>query len=165
MSGTGVKYNDGAMNDASHLFGKPLLKSKDAIDHFSINYNNLTKFSKTKIDRPRKNHSLFEAPYYLLTHGIDMSDYTLRVVYAERNFVFTESILAIKGSLEQKALLFNLADLFNSSFYAYLNLMIGSRVGIEREEQKAKESLHLPFVQNDTIALLSEEIQRKKSYR
>jgi len=162
ISGTGVQCNDGDQKDASSFIGNPLLESKNAIDHFEINLSNLTVFSKDKIHRPRRSE-LFQAPYCLLTHGLDMDDYTMRAVYSERDFVFTESILAIKGSFEERPILLNMTGLLNSKVYSYFNLMLGSRLGIEREERKVKEVLDFPYVFDDSIASLVETIQQKKS--
>lgn len=159
-SGTGVKYNDGKM-DASHLLNRPLLDSRKSIAHFSLGLQNFETFSKKMIDRTRS-PLLFEAPYCLLAHGLDMDDYTMRSVYAEKDFIFTESIFAIKGSFEQKAFLLNATGLLNSKLYSYFNLMLGSRLGIEREERKVKEVLKFPYIYDETIVSLVDSIQQKK---
>jgi type I restriction-modification system DNA methylase subunit len=158
VSGTGVKYADGDRKDASHLYGRPLLGSEKAIDHFTIALNNITEFSKKEVDRPRDD-ALFQAPYCLMLRGVDMSDYTMKAVYEETSFVFKEAVFAVKGSSEQKKQLLNIVGLLNSKIYAYFNLMLGSSLGVEREQRQVGEVLEFPFVDSLKIAEKVELIQ------
>ncbi len=161
IKGTGVKYNDGDLKDASHLLGRPLLDSRTAINHFVLFERNATPFAKEKIDRPR-NEALFHAPYCLVMQGSDMADYTMEAVYSEVDFVFHEGVYAIKGSLSQKAFLLNVAGLLNSKLYAYFNLMLSPLIGIEREKRQIEDVLSFPFVFNEDIARQVEHIQTIK---
>lgn len=158
ISGTGVQYNDGDKKDAFHLYGKPLLESEKAIDHFTIALTNIATFSKNKIHRTR-NKALFQAPYCLMLRGMDMSDYTMKAVYEESSFVFKEAVFAVKGTLEQKKQLLNIVGLLNSKIYAYFNLMLGSSLGVEREQRQVGEVLEFPFVESPKIAEKVELIQ------
>jgi len=158
IMGTGVQYNDGDMNDASHLLGRQLLNSNIAINHFLLYEHSTSTFTKEKIHRPR-NPDLFKTPYCLVMRGLDMNDYTMKAVYSERDFVFHEAIYAIKGSFSQKNFLLNVVGLLNSRVYAYFNLMLGSSLGIEREQRQAEEVLSFPFIFNENIASLVERIQ------
>lgn len=161
IKGTGVQYNDGDLNDAHHLLGRPLLDSRTAIKHFVLFENNKTTFSKERIHRPR-NEALFHAPYCLVMQGPDMADYTMEAVYSEADFVFHEVVYAIKGSLNQKAFLLNTVGLLNSKLYAYFNLMLGSFIGIEREKRQIGEVLSFPFVFSQDIVNQVERIQAIK---
>jgi type I restriction-modification system DNA methylase subunit/hemerythrin len=161
LNRTGVKYSDGDKNDASHLVGRPLIDS-DAIDHFSIDLTRKEEFAKKQIDRPR-DERLFHGPYCLVRRGLDMSNYTMKAVYAEESFVFRETLYAIKGSIDQKSFLLNITGLLNSSTYAYLNLMLNSSLGVEREVRQATEVLSFPFVSGDDIAQLVENVQKTKA--
>ena len=151
IAGTGVQYNDGAKMDASHLYGQPLLESEKAINHFSIALGNITTFAKTEIHRTR-DAALFQAPYCLMLRGMDMSDYTMKAVYEETSFVFKEAVFAVKGSIEQKSQLLNIVGLLNSKVYAYFNLMLGSSLGVEREQRQVGEVLEFPVVFSLEIA-------------
>lgn len=165
ISGTGVKYNDGpksAKMDASHLLERPLLDSRKSITHFSIDLKKIGTFEKKVVDRTR-DAALFQAPYCLMMRGPDMSDYTMKAVYSDVDFVFKEAVLAIKGSYEQKAFLLNVTGLLNSKAYAYFNLMLGSSLGIEREQRQKDEVFLFPFVYDDDIAAKVELIQRKRA--
>lgn len=61
IMGAGVEYQDGDKQDASHLLNKKLLDSQKGVDHFFVNSNNTTLFSKSKVHRPRE-RALFEPP-------------------------------------------------------------------------------------------------------
>ena len=161
--GAGVEYHDGDKNDASHLVGRQLLDSDTSIEHFTL-FENYMPFSKLKIHRPRK-EALFHAPYCLVKTGLDMSDYTMRAVYAETDFVFHKAIYAIKGSIDQKPFLLSVTGLLNSSLYAYFNLMLGSSLGVEREQRQMREVFEFPFIFNDDIATQVELIQSIKMQR
>jgi len=160
LRGAGVKYNDGKQ-DASHLLDRPLLKS-DAIDHFAINTNMFATFEKPRVDRPR-DERLFHAPYCLVLTGIDMQHYTLRAAYSEVDFVFKSALYAIKGEYGQRAILLNFTGLFNSTLYSYLNLLVGSSLGVEREQRLFEEVLNFPYIFSNDIVTQVEEIQKIKN--
>lgn len=157
LKGAGVKYNDGNQ-DASLLLDRPLLES-NAVDHFAINTNMVTTFVKSRVDR-RRDERLFHAPYCLVLTGIDTRHYTLRAAYSETDFVFKSALYAIKGKSEQKKILLNLTGLFNSTLYSYLNLLLGSSLGIEREQRLFDEVLNYPYIFSNDIVTQVEEIQK-----
>jgi hypothetical protein len=157
ITGTGVQYNDGDKMPASHLVGMNFLDS-DAVDHFCINLTKMRVFEKSHINRTR-NQELFHAPYCLLLTGLDMNNYTMRSVFSDFDFVFQKAIYAIKGSREQRSFLLNLVGLFNSTFYSYLNLMMGSSLGVEREQRLITEVFEFPCIQNNEITQQVDLIQ------
>ena len=150
IMGAGVEYQDGDKNDATHLLGKKLLDSRNGIDHFFVNTLHTTVFGKSQIHRPR-DRRLFEPPYVLSTKGVDCDNYKLRAAYSEENFVAKTTMYIIKGAPSQKNFLLNLVGLLNSSLYAYLNLMLGSSIGIEREQRFMDEVFTFPFVFSNEI--------------
>ena len=158
LKGTGVQYNDGDGKDASHLVGLDFLDS-DSIDHFLLDITKMSTFQKNEIHRTR-DPKLFYAPYCLLLTGLDMSDYTMRSVFSEDDFVFREVIYAIKGDDSQKSFLKNLTGLFNSSIFAYLNLMLGSFAGVEREKRLVDEVLGFPYTYSEVIAASVDQLQK-----
>lgn len=166
IPGTGIKYSE--KNDSVnkkevplHIREKLFLES-ERITHFAINTNNMSKFSRKRVESLR-NEKLYEAPYCLTLHGVDMEDYTMRSVYSEKDFVFRESVHAIKGLAKDKTTLLNLVGLLNSKAFSYFNLMLGSRIGIEREERRVNELLEFPYCYGDDIAAQVERIQEIKS--
>ena len=150
IKGEGVQYHLGDKKPAHHLLGLPLLDSDTAIEHFILRENNSIEFDRPEIHRPRE-ASLFNAPYCLVKRGLDMNDYTMRAVYSENDFVFKHAVFAIKGSKGNKDFLLNVTGLLNSKVYAYFNLMLGSDLGIEREQRHMGEVLTFPYVSRDDI--------------
>lgn len=162
---TGVQYNDGK-TDASALLGRPLFKPRGNLDHFYINLseNSFQSFVKKRTHRIR-NIEVFEAPYLLLTKGINPKNYRMRAVCCEdKNFVFPETVYGIKGTKEQTEFLYTLAGLFNSSFYAYYNLMVGASTGIDRRQRFIENILQFPYPKKniEAITRCSRELHQLK---
>jgi len=162
IRGEGVMDHDGDPNDSAHLVDMDILETS-AINHFTIDLKRMSKFNKRVIHRPRDPH-LFKAPYCLFRTGIDLDNYTMRAVFSDTNFIFRSAVYAIKGVSEQESFLLSLTGMLNSSLYAYLNLMLGSFAGIEREKRIVDEVLNFPFVHNCEIAEQVEYIQEQSKY-
>ena len=161
IMGAGIEYQDGDKKDAMHLLGKPMLDSNEGIGHFFINSNKSTIFNKVKIHRPR-DPGLFQPPYCLITTGVNCNSYKMRAAYSEEEFISKKTIYIIKGSTKQENILLNLTGLINSSFFAYLNLMLGSSIGIEREQRFIEEIFKFPYVYSDIISYMVSVIQELK---
>ncbi len=161
IMGAGVEYQDGDKQDASHLLNKRLLDSKKGVDHFFVNSNKTTLFSKTKVHRPREK-VLFSPPYVLTPTGVNCNNYKLRAAFSDETFICKKTMYIIKGSEEQRPFFMNLVGLLNSSFYAYLNLMLGTSIGIEREQRFMGEVLEFPYIFSEDIANKTEYIQSEK---
>lgn len=155
----GLQDNDGDKKDSSHLVGRKILDSDDAIDHFYCNDNAYSIFNKAKIHRPRI-QEIYKAPYVLFKKGLDCADYSIRAVYLEKDFLYRETINCIKGSETDKKVLLNLCGLLNSSLFSYFNLMLGSSAGIEREQVFLEELANYPYAYSDELVELVEEIQK-----
>ena len=149
----GLQDNDGDRKDSSHLVGKYILDSEEALDHFYLNENACTIFNKDKIHRPR-NPEIYKAPYVLFKKGLDCADYSIRAVYSEKDFLYRETINCIKGTEKDKKILLNLCGLLNSSLFSYFNLMLGSSAGIEREQIFLEELGDYPYVYSDELVEL-----------
>lgn len=159
--GTGIQDGDGK-EDTSKLPGKRVFDSEGNVDHFYINLStgNFSEIKKEKIHRTR-NPELFKPPYCLVPKGIDPHNYKMRAVYTEEQFIYKETLFGIKGDTNNKELLLTLVGLINSSFYAYLNLILGSSTGIDRRQRFTKELLDYPIPDRhlERIALLTAQIQ------
>ena len=161
IMGSGVEYQDGDKQDASHLLNKRLLDSKKGVDHFFVNSNKTTLFLKDKVHRPREK-ALFSPPYVLTPTGVNCNNYKLRAAFSDETFVCKKTMYIIKGSEEQRPFFMNLVGLLNSSFYSYLNLMLGTSIGIEREQRFMGEILEFPYIFSEDIAHKTERIQSEK---
>lgn len=162
-SDTGISANNGDLNPSEHLINQPYFNKNDDIDHFYIhNLDNLPLFKKDKIHRP-KPLDCFIPPYCLIRKGVDCSNYKMRAAYTEHKFVYNSGIAAIKGNMENKNILLNVTGLLNSSFYAYLNLMLASSIGVEREQRFLVEIQKYPYVYDDRIVQKVTEIMESYS--
>lgn len=158
VKGAGVEYQDGDKNDATHLLGRKLLDSQNGVEHFIVNSSCTSVFSKSQIHRPRDKR-LFEPPYVLIPKGIDCTNYKLKAAYSEESFVSKTTMYIIKGTKIQKSFLLNLVGLLNSSMYAYLNLMLGTSIGIEREQRFMDEILSYPYLFSEKVVDKVDHIQ------
>lgn len=158
IMGAGVEYQDGDQNDSTHLIGKRLLNSYNGVDHFIINAIATEPFCKAKVHRPR-DQRLFEPPHVFVPKGIDCENYKLKAAYSEDYLVAKTTMYIFKGEPSQKNFLLDIVGLLNSSLYAYLNLMLGSSVGVEREQRFMDEVLSFPFVFSDAIVEKVDYIQ------
>ena len=104
--------------------------------------------------------------FYFALKGLLLCKHTVLfcAAFSDVSFVFPDAIYAIKGSDEQKSFLLNLTGLLNSTLYGYLHLMIGSSLGIEREQRFVAEVFQFPFVCSDTIANQVEQIQLRSKH-
>ncbi len=159
IMGAGVEYQDGDGKDATHLLGRRLLDSKKGVNHFFVNSLAVSNFDKSRIHRPR-NKQLFDPPYVLTPKGIDCTNFKLKAAYSEESFVAKTAMYIIKGAMEQRDFLINLVGLMNSSLYAYLTLMLGTSVGIEREQRFMDEVLKYPYVYSEEIVETTDYIQK-----
>ncbi len=156
----GLQDNPGDKKDSSHLLGRKILDSDKAIDHFYLDDRAYSIFNKEQIHRPRQS-KIYEAPYVLFKKGLDCVDYSIKAVYAEQDFLYRETVNCIKGAQTDKNILLNLCGLLNSSLFSYFNFMLGSSVGIEREQIFLDELAKYPYVYSDELAALAEKIQQE----
>lgn len=155
----GLQDNDGKA-DSSHLIGKKILNSKSAVDHFYLDDKEYTIFNKKKINRPRS-PEIYKAPYVLFKKGVDSKNYSIKAVYTEKDFLYRDTITCIKGSKEDENILLNLCGLLNSSLFSYFNLMLGSSVGIEREQIFLEEIAKYPYRYSDKLVEIVKKIQQQ----
>lgn len=157
----GLQDSDGS-KDASHLTGRKILDSDKAIDHFYFNDNAYSMLDKLTIRRTVI-PEIYQAPYVLFKKGLDCTDYTIKAVYTEKDFLYRETINCIKGSEADKKVLLNLCGLLNSSLFSYFNLMLGSSAGIEREQIFLKELEDYPYAYSDELVELVQTMQQSES--
>lgn len=156
----GLQDNDGDKKDSSHLIGRKILDSDEALDHFYFDDSAYSIFNKDKIHRPRI-PEIYKAPYVLFKKGLDCSDYSIRAVYAEKDFLYRETINCIKGTEADKKILLNLCGLLNSTLFSYFNLMLGSSAGIEREQIFLEELADYPYEYSDELVDLVQKMQQE----
>jgi type I restriction-modification system DNA methylase subunit len=153
--GQGLQRGGGDKNDASHLIGRPFLDTSTrykALTHFHVNNHATYPWSIESVHRPR-NSDLFVGPYVLIKKGFSPSSFKSVAAYSENDYVFSDSITAIKGSEPQKHILLSIAGILNSSFFSYYMLLHGSSAGIERAQgHNEKDRFTLPFTYSRELA-------------
>lgn len=159
--GVGIQVGGGDNNDASHLVGKLLLDAK-SLTSFNVNLSNCKKFTYETVHRSRKGSGIFNPPYVLFRKGIDSKTYKYRAAYLEKELIYTDAVYGISGEPDFKEILLSFTGLLNSKLYAYLNLMLGSSTGIEREQAFPTTALEYPVIVDKEIA---EKVKRIQKYK
>jgi hypothetical protein len=159
IHGVGLETRAGK-DDTRHLKGYSLIDARDGIGAFWVNLKHSAEIPERKIYRAKKDRmKIFNPPYVLLKTGFDPKTFKLRAVYSEDRFAYTNAICGIAGKICDKAILLSLVGLLNSSAYAYLNLLLGSSSGIEREQGFKGEILSYPVTISEDIVDLTRQIQ------
>jgi len=97
-------------------------------------------------------------PYVLLKKGFSRQNFLLVSAYTENEFVFTDSVTAIRGT--EKNILKSIAGCLNSFFSSYHLLLQGSSAGVERElGHNEEDRFTIPIVLNQEIADKVDKIQ------
>ncbi len=165
LVGQGVQIGGGDKNDATHLIGKRFLDTnppKRPIKQFLIDDNNLNKWERKTLHRPR-NKNLFKAPYVLVKKGFTPSDFSVVSAYSEKDFIFTDSITAIKGGKKNSEMLKNISGILNSDFLKYYLLLQGSSAGIEREQGHNKDDrFTVPVAFDEKLSGIIDSIHKLK---
>lgn len=149
----GIEDHVGVGQDASHLVGRRIIDSDGCIEPFCISLDNAYFFNKSKIHRVRAKE-IFEPPYVLFKKGLNCEDYSIRAAYTEERLLYKCTISCIKGNKEDKNILLNFEGLLNSSLFTYLNFMLGSSVGIEREQVFLDELERFPYAYSENLVEL-----------
>ncbi len=161
LDGTGIEASEGKY-DISHLIDTPVYTGS-SVDHFVLNEFPKVYLENRCVNRIR-NKYLFVPPYCLVRGGMNIANYKIRAVYLESEILYKKAIKGIKGTFDQKKILLGLTGLMNSSLYAYLSLMLGSSVGIEREAAIFDDIDKFPVLINDDISERVEKIQQIKNH-
>ncbi|HEY4543641.1 MAG TPA: N-6 DNA methylase, partial [Tissierellaceae bacterium] len=159
--GTGLQLN-GNNSIPEGYRGKLIIDSKTAIDRYKVDLSESKLFTADKVHRSR-NPRLFEGPFSLVKKGISTRDFRMKAAYSDESFLFQETIRAIKGTRKDECFLKSITGILNSSLAAYVNILLHSSIGIEREQVFLEEILDFPYFFNDKlesqIANIVDEIQ------
>lgn len=158
--GTGIQINGNESYDATHLKGKWYIDSRKGIDSFYVDISKGRKLFEDKMRRPKPDQQqLFVPPYVLLKKGVDTKSYRYRSALSNDAFIYSDAVTGICGTQEDMECLYSLVGIFNSSFYSYLNIMLGTSAGIEREQGFSSEIFTYPSILSEEIASLVVKIQ------
>ncbi len=161
QTGIAINSKEKEKKDSRHFIGMKILDSNNGIEAFKVDTSNMEIFDKEKIHRVRTKEQ-FEPPYCLLKKGVDIENYKMRAAYTEEKMLYKDGIDGIKANIEDKEILLNITGLLNSSLYAYLNFMLGSSIGVEREQRFVSEINEFPYIYREKIVKKVNEIQNEK---
>lgn len=147
----GLIINGNGNYDSTHLIGLPFLDTKKkTLDHFCINLTNAETFNNSTVHRVRT-EDIYKGKKVLLKRGLD-SNLSCVAAFSDSDIVFTNSVNSIKINNDSSIdILFNIVGLFNSDLYTYLNLLMASAVGVERNEIYENEYLTYPYKFDNNI--------------
>ncbi|MEX2410814.1 MAG: DNA methyltransferase [Candidatus Paceibacterota bacterium] len=161
--GVGLKRKDGIKkHDASHLIGcKFIDTSKHDLKQFeynsSNNWNSITAGNIPNSKDERSFPILFKAPLALIKEGLT-PDIKGVAAFSNEDVVFTHSIRAIKGTIDDHAILKNFVGLVNSNLFSYFILHTGSSVGIDLTRANQIEQFSFPAAISKKISKGVEKI-------
>lgn len=161
LVGQGIMVGGGDKNDVSYLLNKPYIDTKNDLKPFytELKPDNLWKIKH--VHRPR-NKELFNGNSVIMAEGL-LSDLRSKASYLSQKAVFKSSITAIRSKdIDDKKLLRMLVGLFNSSLFSYFIMMTGSSAAIEREQTHDIEKFEFPFIFNQGISDIVEEIEQNR---
>jgi hypothetical protein len=144
--GQGITVGGGDKNDASELIGMPIKTDSD-IRKFWLNPNNTKKWERSTAHRPR-NKELYKSPVLLIKNEFP-KDFSLISAISYINAVYTDTLIGIKGELEQIDILRQIMGIINSNLATYLNLMTASEPDRKIYQE---EILRLPYLQISDIS-------------
>ena len=160
--GVGISYSTGDKQDASHLLNKWLIDARKGIKPYEVIMECGKIFDKKHVHRAKYDSQyLFNAPFVLIKKGFNTKSYKFRAAYSEKSFIYSDAITGICGEKKHRQILLSLTGIINSSLYAYLNLMLGSSSGIEREQQFLLELFTYPAFVDEHLSELVTSLEKQ----
>lgn len=162
----GIKKKDGSRKiNIESLMGFDFLDPKEELESFYISKTHKKWNTKEVGYIYREKEEIVEElyePYSLLTTKGISQDLRLKSAISMQKMVFQDTIFAIKGDKEKLDILKSLLGSYNSSFFAYYMLLLGSSIGTEREQAHNIEKLLFPYIENERIISVVTRIEELK---
>ena len=134
--------------DATKYFSYDFLNTNSKmLQRYSIDESHVEKWNIPKVERPR-NEIVFNPPYILIKKTLS-KNFECVSTYSEKQWVFTDSVMSIKGNDEK--LLKSILGFLNSKLFSYLSFLTFSSIGIEREQIFLNEIETIPIIVNDDL--------------
>jgi len=131
-------------------FGYDFLDVKrKMLQRYNIDESHVEKWSIPKVERPRTEET-FTPPYVLVKKTLTQ-DFECVSTYSEKQWVFRDSVMSIKGNENDEKQLKSILGFLNSRLFSYLSFLTFSSIGIEREQIFLNEIEKIPLVINDTL--------------
>ncbi len=164
----GIKAKDGDKKvDVSVLYDWHYTKPSNVYKYFVVNDDE--KWKQKEVGFARKKNvcndidiDMYRGPILLVKKGTS-SELTKTAAISYEDTVYNDTFAGMKiSTTNQTPILRNILGLFNSSFFAYFNLLTFSSSGIEREQTFDEENVKLPYCEGfDNEVETIEDLTRK----
>ena len=145
----GILKGDGNC-DASKYFSYDFLDTKKhMLQRYYVDESNVCKWDTARVSRPRS-EEVFTPPYALVKKTLNKSLQCV-TTFSQKKWVFTDSIMSIKGEIGDEKILKSIVGFLNSKLFSYWAILMFSSVGIEREQVFLNEIQSMPMVADDEI--------------
>lgn len=164
----GIKAKDGNKKvDVSVLYDWHYTKPSNVYKYFVVNDDEKWKQKEVGFARKKKGCNdididMYRGPILLVKKGTS-SELTKTAAISYEDTIYNDTFAGIKiSTTNQTPILRNILGLFNSTFFAYFNLLTFSSSGIEREQTFDEENVKLPYCEGfDSEVETIEELNRK----
>ena len=166
IQGTGVHCTSDSKEDASKYLDYNYLDvsaSKKMLKRYYIDESNVSKWNKPFVNSTR-NEKLFEPPYVLIKAGTDKY-YRCVSSFSNKQWVFKDTIVSIKGTNDNIPLLKSIVGILNSKLFTYFALLTFSSIGVERNKILEKELLEIPFIQDGKIVSYVDKLSNERDFK
>lgn len=154
MKGNGNK-------DATKYFKYDFLDvQRKMLRRYYIDESHVEKWNIAKVSRPRTKET-FTPPYVLVKKTLTQ-DFECVSTYSEKQWVFTDSVMSIKGEEYDEKLLKCMVGFLNSRLFSYLSFLTFSSIDIEREQIFLNEIKNIPMIINDELVNYVDEMLNNK---
>ncbi|MBQ6100690.1 MAG: N-6 DNA methylase [Bacteroidales bacterium] len=147
----GIKAKDGDKKvDVSVLYDWHYTKPSNVYKYFVVNDDEKWKQKEVGFARKKKGCNeididMYRGPILLVKKGTS-SELTKTAAISYEDTIYNDTFAGIKiSTTNQTPILRNILGLFNSTFFAYFNLLTFSSSGIEREQSFDEENVKFPY--------------------
>ena len=164
LKGTGIHTTSDSKMDASKYLSYNYLdvsSSKKMLNRYYIDESDVSKWDKEFVNRSR-DEKIFEPPYALVKTGLN-SYYQCVSAFSDKQWVFKNSVISIKGSEKNNSLLKSIVGILNSKLFTYFAFLTFSSIGVERPFLLEKELFDMPIIENERIAELVDKLSDERN--
>ena len=164
LKGTGIHTTSDSKMDASKYLSYNYLdvsSSKKMLNRYYIDESDVSKWDKAFVNRTR-NKKIFEPPYALVKTGLN-SSYQCVSTFSDKQWVFKNSVVSIKGSEKNNSLLKSIVGILNSKIFTYFAFLTFSSIGVERPFILEKELFDMPIIENNKISELVDKLSDERN--
>lgn len=163
ISSTGIHSTSNSNKDASKYLNYNFLDvgSKKMLKRYYIDESDISKWNKRFVNSTR-DEKIFEPPYVLIKAGPDKL-YRCVSAYSDKQWVFTDTIVSIKGTEKDIPLLKSIVGILNSKLFTYFAFLMFSSIGVERSKILETELLDTPIIKNDKITYYVDKLSIERN--